>query len=94
MSRRDVIVLGGTWAELTEGNVSALRLQNQGPGNFKFFGVVGQVQPANTQGGILVPAYQGHDSQTTLAYLFPDTPAANRVYAYAEQTTTISVCHL
>ena len=94
MSRRTVAVPKNTFVQLTQGDVTALRFQNVGAGNLLIFGVVGAVAPADTDGGILYPPYTGEDANVTLAQLFPDTPTANRVYAYSSIDTAVSVSHV
>lgn len=89
----DVSIPARTWTQLTNGNVTELRLQVQGRFGIRIKATAGEVPPTNTGGSIEIRPGDGIAGDQTLAQLFPGVAGANRVYAYANGPTSVSVSH-
>ena len=88
-----VAVSARTWTQLTNSDVSALRVQNLNGYPIEIMGTVGAVAPTSDAGALVLAAGQAIAADLTLAQLFPGVSGANRVYAFSDIATTVSVSH-
>lgn len=88
-----VAVPAGTWTQLTNADVSALRVQNLNGYAIELKATVGATAPTNDAGAIVLAAWQAIAADLTLAQLFPGVSGANRVYAFSDAPALVSVSH-
>ena len=80
------------WTQLTDANVTTITLQNVG-GNFLLIkGTVGATPPTNLDGALRYSPGQGECNRPLLD-LFPGVSGANRIYAWADGITPVTVSH-
>ena len=89
-----VAVPARTWTQLTNADVSALRVQNLNGYSIKIMGTVGAVAPTTDAGALVLAAGQAIAADLTLAQLFPGVSGANRVYAFSDAPALVSVSHV
>ncbi|MGR3495143.1 hypothetical protein [Citreimonas sp.] len=70
------------WTQLTNDDVTALRVQNTGPNTVLLQATAGATAPADLDGGIKLGGGQILLPDTTLENLFPGVAGAARVWAY------------
>ena len=88
-----VAVPARTWTQLTNADVSAIRVQNLNGYPIKIMGTVGAVAPTSDAGALVLAAGQAIAADLTLAQLFPGVSGANRVYAFSDAPALVSVSH-
>ena len=94
MARNDnVTCAANAWTQLTNGDVTALRVQNRGTQALALMATVGATPPSTTAGAIGLDPGEISAADLTLAELFPGVSGANRVYAYAYVASVASVSH-
>ena len=89
-----VAVSARTWTQLTNSDVSALRVQNLNGYPIEIMGTVGAVAPTSDAGALVLAAGQAIAADLTLAQLFPGVSGANRVYAFSDAPALVSVSHV
>ena len=89
-----VAVPARTWTQLTNADVSAIRVQNINGYTIEIMGTVGAVAPTSDAGAIVLAAGQAIAADLTLAQLFPGVAGANRVYAFSDAPALVSVSHV
>ena len=89
-----VAVPARTWTQLTNADVSAIRVQNLNGYPIKIMGTVGAVAPTTDAGALVLAAGQAIAADLTLAQLFPGVSGANRVYAFSDAPALVSVSHV
>lgn len=93
-ARNDNVVLAaGAWTQVTDGDVSAIRVQNIGTGAVWLKARVGTGAIATLGGAICLDPLMTLGADTTLAELFPGVSGGNRVYAWSEGGGLVSVSH-
>jgi hypothetical protein len=80
-----------TWTQLTDGNVTAMRVCNFGTEGIWLQATVGATPPTNTNGGLPLLPGQVMAADLTLADLWPGVSGANRVYAFSPVAAKVSV---
>lgn len=75
-----VTLTGSDWVELTDANVTNIRIQNQSANPVHIQATTGAA-PANAGGSILIPAYETLPPDLTLAQLWPGVSGADRIWA-------------
>lgn len=94
MARNDTINLtANTWVQVTNSNVSALRVQNISGYSVYLKATAGAGAPADISGAVLLQPYATLAADLTLAQLWPGVTGANRVYAVSDAPATVSVSH-
>lgn len=88
----NVAVPAKTWTQITNGNITGLRVQQQGPGAVLLQATVGAVAPSDAAGSYRLTEDEPA-ALLTLANIWPGVVGANRVYAWSEMATTVSVSH-
>ena len=88
-----ITCFGGVWTELTNTDVSAIRIQNQGGDLIRVKATTGAVAPEDTLGSIALGAGDIIAANMPLSDLFPSVAAGYRVWARAEVTVGVSVSH-
>ena len=88
-----ITCFGGVWTELTNADVSAIRIQNQGGDLIRVMATPDTAEPAGSQGSIALGAGDIVAASTPLADLFPSVTAGYRVWAWAVVTVDVSVSH-
>lgn len=92
MPRSETISVEKGWTEATSGDVTAIRLQNQGPFDIHVKRG-GAAEPADTSGSIVVRTGQIIPSDLTIAELFPGV-SGSRVWIWSERAQGgISISH-
>lgn len=89
----DVVLPAGAWTQLTDGDVTALRVQNLGTGVIWIMARVGAGAIASRSGAICLDEFVAISADMTLAELFPGISGANRVYAWSDVGGLASVSH-
>ena len=90
----NVAIPARTWTQITNADVSALRVQNINGYSIKIMGTVGAVAPTTDAGALVLAAGQAIAADLTLAQLFPGVSGANRVYAFSDAPALVSVSHV
>lgn len=94
MARNDNVTLPpGAWTQLTNGDVTALRVQNIGNGAVLVKARVGAGALASPDGSVTLDSLGMIEATTPLADLFPGIAGANRVYGYSDSGGIVSVSH-
>lgn len=94
MAQNDNITLtAGTWTLLTNGDVTALRVQNLGSGAVYIKARVGTGALSSIGGAICLDSMMAIGADQSLADLFPGVSGANRVYGYSDAGGVVSVSH-
>ena len=88
-----VTVPAGTWTQITNANVTALRVQNLNGFPIKIKATAGAVAPTDAAGAITLLPHAAIAADLTLAQLFPGVSGANRVYAFSDAPALVSVSH-
>lgn len=78
-----------TWTQLSDGNVTVMRVMNLGTESIWVQATVGEVAPTTTNGAIAVKP--GEISILTLATMWPGVAGANRIYARSAPAGRVSV---
>lgn len=86
-----VSLAAGAWTQLTDGNVTAMRICNLGTEGIWLQATVGAVAPTNTSGALPLLPGQVMAADLTLAQLWPGVSGANRIYALATVASRVSV---
>lgn len=81
------------WIQLTESNVDRITFQNLGVNNLYVKATNGANEPSNASGALEYPG-AAKENYVRLSDLFPGISGANRLWAYAESSTTVFVSHL
>ena len=92
----DVECSADAWTELTNADVSAMRIQNEGPQSIVVMATTGTSAPASEDGGVRLRADSIIAANVDLADLFPGVTPGYRVWAMAlgfEAEATVSVSH-
>lgn len=89
----NIALTAGVWGQLTNADVTALRVQNLNGYEIKIKATVGAVAPTSDAGAIVLAAGQAIAADLTLAQLFPGVSGANRVYAFSDAPALVSVSH-
>lgn len=89
----NIALTAGVWGQLTNADVTALRVQNLNGYEIKIKATVGAVAPTDATGAITILPYGAIAADLTLAQLFPGVAGANRVYAFADIPAIVSVSH-
>lgn len=89
----DVSLTQGVWAQLTNADVTALRVQNLNGYHVHIKATVGANAPTTLAGSIILPPFGAIATDLTLAQLFPGVTGANRVYAFCLNAGLVSVSH-
>lgn len=93
-ARNDNVTLAaGAWTQLTDGDVSAIRVQNVGTGAIWIKARVGAGALTTLGGAICLDALMTIGADMSLSDLFPGVSGANRVYAWSESGGLASVSH-
>ena len=93
-ARNDNVTLAaGAWTQITDGDVTALRVQNVGTGAIWIKARVGAGALASLGGAICLDSMVAIGADMTLADLFPGIAGANRVYAWSDNGGLVSVSH-
>jgi len=82
-----------TWTQVTDGNVTAIRVVNEGIEPIWLQATVGAIAPTSTAGAVSLGAGQVLAADLTLAQLWPGVGGANRVYALSPRASKVSVSH-
>lgn len=94
MSQLDTIAVPpGVWTELTNANVSAIRIQNIGNHPVQIMATTGTSEPSNSVGAMTFGRDDILAANIDLADLFPSVTAGYRVWATAENSTAVSISH-
>jgi hypothetical protein len=87
-----VTVTASTWTQLTDADISSITFQNVG-GNFIYIkATTDTTAPTNFTGAYRYNPGQG-ERNVSLADLFPGLSGADRVWAWAENATSVVVSH-
>lgn len=92
-SNTTITVAAGVWTQITAGDVTALRVQNQGGWEVALKATVGAVPPTDHAGDFKLAGLSAVAANYLLADVWPGVPGANRVYAWAAQPVNLSVSH-
>ena len=93
MARNETLeVKSQTWSQLTNGDVSAITFQNQGPGDILVVATTSAAAPSTTSGTIRYKDGEG-ESNAALADLFPGVSSGDRVYAFGAGACSVFVSH-
>ena len=83
-----------TWTQLTDADISAIRVQIITGGPVQLMATVGAVPPGSAAGAITLSGTAILSANLLLAELWPGVAGANRVYAYTGSGgTTVSLSH-
>jgi len=82
-----------TWTQVTDANVTALRVTNVSGHQVWLQGAAGAVAPTTLRGAVPLLPYLTWAADLTVADMFPGISGANRVYVYAEVAAQVSVSH-
>ena len=82
-----------TWTQLTDENVTNIRVQNHGSSPIYVMATNGAVAPTSVNGAIVLHSGEFFSADVTLAELFPGVSGPNRVYAYSNASVPVSVSH-
>lgn len=97
MARNDTIDLTpDTWVQLTNANVSNIRIQNRSEYNIELAATAGTTAPTSVTRDLQLAAGDTLAADLSLAELWPGVSGANRVWALAPNTgqvITVSVSH-
>ena len=88
-----VSIPGATWTQITNSDVSALRVQVFGEVAVHLMATAGAAAPASLAGSLRIPGGGIVAADLTLAQLFPGVSGANRVYAWCQTPASLSVSH-
>jgi hypothetical protein len=83
----------GVWTQLTNANASAIRVQNQSGITVELQATNGGTAPSDNRGSIGLEARETLAADLTLAQLWPGIVGANRIWAFAYTSVTVSVSH-
>lgn len=86
-----ISLVAATWTQITDANVSGIRVANLGTEAIWLQATIGAVAPSSTNGALPLLPGQILAADLTLAQLWPGVPGANRVYALAPAATRVSV---
>lgn len=93
-ARNDNVTLAASaWTQITDGDVTAIRVQNIGTGTVWIKARVGAGALASLGGSICLDPMMTIGADTPLTELFPGVSGANRVYAWSEAGGIVSVSH-
>lgn len=93
-ARNDNVTLAANaWTQITDGDVTAIRVQNIGTGAVWVKARVGAGALASLGGAICLDPLMMIGADMPLADLFPGVSGANRVYAWSEVGGLVSVSH-
>lgn len=92
----DVTLIAGQWTELTDGDVTAIRVTNRGTAEPLLQATTGSA-PTNDSSGragsIPLAPFATLAADLTLAQLWPGVAGADRVFAWTDRACTLSVSH-
>ena len=80
MANTDIVLPNNVWTLLTDGNVSALRVQNIGEDVIQIQATSGTTAPTSAAGSIWLNPGEGQAADQTLVALFPGVASAARVW--------------
>ncbi len=93
-ARNSLVTLpAGVWTQITDGDVTACRVQNVGSDAVWIQGRVGAGSISSNSGAVCLSAMMAILGDMTLAQIFPGIAGANRVYAWSERGSAVSVSH-
>lgn len=94
MARNETLSLpAGLWVELTNADITEIRVQNTGPFFLDLMATVGPVEPNVTSGALRLGPGHTLAADLALSQLWPGVVGANRVFARSESGTSVSVSH-
>lgn len=90
----DVMMIANQWVELTNSNVTALRIQLRGDCTKPIIlqATTGPA-PVSTAGGVMLMPGQTLAADLTLSQVWPGLAGANRVWGMCEIAQPVSVSH-
>lgn len=89
----NVALVKGVWRQVTNGNVTALRVQNRGGYPVFLQATIGEVEPADLRGALELRPGDTLAADLTLAQLWPGVAGANRIYAWCASNSEVSASH-
>lgn len=93
-SNTTITLTASVWTQITAGDVTALRVQNQGGYEVRLKATVGAVAPTDSAGSLILQPYGVISADYVLADLWPGVSGANRVYALCDSPVSVSVSHV
>lgn len=87
------VVTTDAWTELTDGDVTACRVDNQGGYDVILQATVGATAPTSSAGSQLLSARKTLTADMLLSDLFPGVAGANRLWARSGCETSVEVSH-
>lgn len=88
-----ISLAAATWQQLTDANVTSIRVVNLGTEPIWLQATVGASAPSTTNGGLPLRPGEILAADLTLAQLWPGVASANRVYAYSPNAARVSISH-
>lgn len=88
-----ISLVAATWTQLTDANVTAIRIASLGTEPIWIQATVGAVTPTGNTGALPLLPGQILAADLTLAQLWPGVTGANRVYAYSPVNAKVSISH-
>lgn len=89
----NITLAAGEWTQLTNADVSAIRVQNLGGSFVRIHATTGETAPTSVGGAFRVGAGDLLAANVALADLFPGVTAGYRVWAITDYPVTVSVSH-
>ena len=89
----NLAIPANTWVELSNADVTEMRVQNLRLADVLLQASVGSVEPADNNGCIVLPAGSIWTPELTVAEIWPGLAGANRVWAFSSTDTVLSVSH-
>lgn len=94
MARNDnVSIPAGVWTQLTNADVTEIRVQNRSGYTVELMATADTTQPTNSEGAIVMPPNGLLAADITLAQLWPGVSGAVRVWAKCTQAADLGVSH-
>lgn len=94
MPRNAIVILEPeTWTEITDADVTALRVQSLNGNPIKLMATAGAVTPADDAGHIELNSREIIGADYELVDLWPGVGGANRVWAWCQYHAKLSVSH-
>ena len=94
MARNDTLSLvSGVWTQLTNANVTAVRVQNLVGYTIRLQATNGITEPDSTAGALELRPMATLATDLTLAQLWPGVTGANRLWALSTIGANVSVSH-
>lgn len=92
-SNTTITLTASVWTQITAGDVTALRVQNQGGYEVRLKATVGAVPPTDSAGALILQPYAAISADYALSSIWPGVAGANRVYALCDAPVSVSVSH-